>query len=200
LTSGNFPVSLKWEEVPLATPTVETKMGSISKNDYGVHKNAPRSSCRPKRPPITRNEDFFMGNMHIKNSVVGYSVSSDNYVRCRQTCVCDQNICDLNTCEVHKTELIIDKEDKCTGRTMNNNIHKDHDQSNETPTLNKQTKNTFTAFHQHVCGVLNKKEELLNSVTRNSPQIICITEHHLIDEELESITLHSYYLGAKFCT
>ena len=40
-----------------------------------------------------------MDNMHIKNSIVDYVVSSDNYVRCRQTCVCDQNICDLNTCE-----------------------------------------------------------------------------------------------------
>jgi len=47
-----------------------------------------------------------MGNMHIKNSVVDYSVSSDNYVRCRQTCVCDQNICALNTCGVQKTKLI----------------------------------------------------------------------------------------------
>jgi hypothetical protein len=56
-----------------------------------------------------------MGNMHINNSVVDYSVSSDNYVRSRQTCVCDQNICDINTCEVQKTKLIIDKEDKCMG-------------------------------------------------------------------------------------
>ena len=56
-----------------------------------------------------------MGNMHIKNSVVGYSVSSDNYVRCRWICVCDQNICDLNTCELQKIKLIIDEEDKCTG-------------------------------------------------------------------------------------
>ena len=29
---------------------------------------------------------------------------------------------------------------------MNNNIHKDHDQSNKTLTLNKQNKNTFTVF------------------------------------------------------
>jgi len=58
LTSGNPPISLKWEEVPLATTTVETKMGFIIKNDDGLHKNAVRSSCRPTRPPITRNKDF----------------------------------------------------------------------------------------------------------------------------------------------
>jgi hypothetical protein len=33
-------------------------MELTSKKDDGVHKNAARSSCRPKRPPITRNEDF----------------------------------------------------------------------------------------------------------------------------------------------
>jgi len=42
----------------LATSTVETKMGSTSKNDDGVHRIVARSSSRPKRPPLTRNEDF----------------------------------------------------------------------------------------------------------------------------------------------
>ena len=83
--------------------------------------------------------------------------------------------------------------------TMNNNIHKDHDQSNKKPILNKQNKNSFTVFHQNICGLLNKKEELLNSLTRISPQIICITEHHLCDEELEGVSLYPYSSGAKFC-
>jgi len=85
----------------------------------------------------------------------------------------------------------------CTA--MTNNTYKDHDQSNKKLILNKHTGNTFTVFYQNICGLPNKKEELLNSLTRNSPQIICITEHHLIDEELEGITLHPYTLGAKFC-
>jgi hypothetical protein len=75
-------------------------------------------------------------------------------------------------------------------RTVNSDIHKDHDQSNKKPILNKQTKNNFTVFHQNICGLFNKREELLNSLTRNSPQIVCITERHLIDEELEGVTLH----------
>jgi hypothetical protein len=73
---------------------------------------------------------------------------------------------------------------------MTNNIHKDHDLSKKKWIWNKQTKNTFTVFHQNICGLLNKGEELLNSLTRNYSQIICITEHHLIDEELEGVTLH----------
>jgi hypothetical protein len=58
-TSGNPPISLKWEEVPLAAPTVKTKMGFIHNNDDGLHKNSARSSCRLMRLLITRNEDFF---------------------------------------------------------------------------------------------------------------------------------------------
>jgi hypothetical protein len=77
-------------------------------------------------------------------------------------------------------------------RTMTNNIHKNHDQSNKKPIPNKQAGNTFTVFHQNICGSLNKREELLNSLTRNSPHIICIKERHLTDEELEGVTLHPY--------
>jgi len=57
-TSGTPPISLKWEEVPLVTSTVETKMGSTNMSDVGVNKHLARSSNRPKRPPVTRNEDF----------------------------------------------------------------------------------------------------------------------------------------------
>ena len=41
-----------------------------------------------------------------------------------------------------------------------------HDQSNKKTILNKHTKNTFTVFHQNICGLLNKTEELLNSLTK----------------------------------
>jgi len=75
-------------------------------------------------------------------------------------------------------------------KTTNNNIHKDHDQSNKQPALNKQNKNSLTVFQQNICGLPNKKEDLLNSLTRNSPQIICIKHHRLIDEDLQGITLY----------
>ena len=82
---------------------------------------------------------------------------------------------------------------------MTSNTHKGHDQLNTRPILIKQTENTFTVFHKNICGLLKKREELLNSLTSNSPQIICITEHHLAYEKLEGVKLHQYILGAKFC-
>ena len=70
-TSGIPPFSLKWEEAPLATSTVKTKMGSTSKNDDGVHRIVARSSSRPKRPRLTGNENFFMGSMLNKTKCCG---------------------------------------------------------------------------------------------------------------------------------
>jgi exonuclease III len=57
----------------------------------------------------------------------------------------------------------------------------------------------FTILHQNICGLPTKQEELLNSLTEHPPQIICLTEHHLHDEELDGMLLNKYILGAKFC-
>jgi hypothetical protein len=56
--SGNPPISVKWKEVPTAASIDEAMMDFISENAVDVYKNAVRTSSRPKRTPITRNEDF----------------------------------------------------------------------------------------------------------------------------------------------
>jgi hypothetical protein len=60
--------------------------------------------------------------------------------------------------------------------------------------LTKFTANAFTILHQNICGLPNKQEELLNSPTGHRPQIICLTEHHLHNEELEGMSLNQYNL------
>jgi hypothetical protein len=67
------------------------------------------------------------------------------------------------------------------------------------PKLTKCTANAFTILHQNICGLPINQEELLNSLTEHPPQIICLTENHLHDEELEGMSLNQYNLGAKFC-
>ena len=66
LTRKNPPVSLKWKEVPTATFTDETKMEFKSENADDLHKNVARTSSRPKRTLITRNENFFGQQTHQK--------------------------------------------------------------------------------------------------------------------------------------
>jgi len=83
----------------------------------------------------------------------------------------------------------------CRATTSNRNEH----YTKLKPKLTKYTGKTFTIFHQNICGLSNKQEELLHSLTEHPPQIICLTEHHLHDEELEVMSLNQYTIGAKFC-
>ena len=82
-------------------------------------------------------------------------------------------------------------------RATTSNRYEYHTQLKPKPT--KYTENSFTIFHQNICGLSNKQEELLHSLTEHPAQIICLTEHHLHDEELEGMSLNQYTLGAKFC-
>jgi hypothetical protein len=96
-TRQNPPCILKWKVVPTSTSTDEDMMYFIVGNADDLNKNAVRISSRPKRTLITRNEDFFMDNEHIKNSVVYVSGRSGNCVRCKHTYEYNQNdICDRN--------------------------------------------------------------------------------------------------------
>jgi len=63
----------------------------------------------------------------------------------------------------------------------------------------KYAAKAVTILHQNICGLSNKKEELLHSLTEHPAHIICLTEHHLQDEEIEGMAFNKYTLGAKFC-
>ena len=59
-------------------------------------------------------------------------------------------------------------------RNTTNNTCMDHFQPDKKLIWNKHTENTFTIIHQNICSLLNKKEELLNSlighdINRNLP-------------------------------
>ena len=54
-------------------------------------------------------------------------------------------------------------------------------------------------FHQNIRGLYNKVDELLDLWTKYFPHILCLTEHHLYDHEINSIYVNGYTLGAKYC-
>ena len=64
--------------------------------------------------------------------------------------------------------------------------------------LNKADDNIMI-YHQNIRGLRNKRTEMLNSLLPDLPHILCITEHHLREFELESSPIEHYKLGAKFC-
>jgi hypothetical protein len=49
----------------------------------------------------------------------------------------------------------------------------------------------------HVKG--ERRNSGLYSVSSNFPYILCLTAHHLRSDELDSIGLNQYNLGAEFC-
>jgi hypothetical protein len=54
-------------------------------------------------------------------------------------------------------------------------------------------------FHQNVRGLKTKVEELLTSIHSVGPHILCITEHHLRQYEIDHIFMNQFKLGSEFC-
>jgi len=61
------------------------------------------------------------------------------------------------------------------------------------------TKKPFTIFHQNIRGLRNKITKLFDSILPHLPHVLCITEHHAKDQELDTLNIDQYALGAKFC-
>jgi exonuclease III len=60
--------------------------------------------------------------------------------------------------------------------------------------------NDFMILHQNIKSLSNNKiDELSISLATNPPHVFCLTEHHLRDNELDSVPIKNYKLGAKFC-
>ena len=45
----------------------------------------------------------------------------------------------------------------------------------------------------------NKIDEFIISLSSNAPQVICLTEHHLMTEQIGNVNLGQYTLGVSFC-
>ena len=87
------------------------------------------------------------------------------------------------------------------GRVMNcskikNNKNQNHIRNPSKPKLSKKD----LIFHQNIRGLnSNKLDELSVSLPSKTPHTICLTEHHLNTNEIDTTVLANYRLGAKFC-
>jgi len=57
----------------------------------------------------------------------------------------------------------------------------------------------FKVYHQNVRSLRNKTQELLSHLHPDLPHVICLSEHHLIMQELCYADLECYTIGAQFC-
>jgi len=75
-----------------------------------------------------------------------------------------------------------------------------HIKTTQENTHTKHLINTpLNVIHQNIRGLRNKSSELIISILPDIPQIICITEHHLNEQEIESLSIKNYTRGAKYC-
>jgi hypothetical protein len=58
---------------------------------------------------------------------------------------------------------------------------------------------TLQILHQNIQGLRCKIDEILNFLNPDFPHILCLTEHHLNQLELETVHLGNYTLGASYC-
>ena len=58
---------------------------------------------------------------------------------------------------------------------------------------------TITIFHQNICGLRKKINKLKSTMDPNLPHILCFSEHHLKNFELNQINISGYNLGAAYC-
>ena len=65
---------------------------------------------------------------------------------------------------------------------------------------NLDSSNSLYIFHQNIRGLRNKSEELILSFEMDNinPHILCLSEHHIEEQELLHLTLSGYELGSSF--
>jgi hypothetical protein len=80
-----------------------------------------------------------------------------------------------------------------------NSVYKNHSHSLNNFSYDHCIANKFVIRHQNIRGISNKIDEFLNSLSPNTQQVICLTEHHLRTEGISNVNLSQYTLGASFC-
>jgi hypothetical protein len=67
----------------------------------------------------------------------------------------------------------------------------------------KERRSTYISplliFYQNICGLRRKTDKSINSLFPKFPHILCFSEHHLKQTELEQVNLEGYKLGVAYC-
>jgi len=64
---------------------------------------------------------------------------------------------------------------------------------------NDDINNQIKIFHQNIRGIKGKINEFRLQLLTEEPHVICLTEHHLKDHEIEATPIYNYNLGVKYC-
>jgi len=57
----------------------------------------------------------------------------------------------------------------------------------------------LTVYHQNIRGLRGKVNELISKLSPTLPQVLCFSEHHMSQVELQHTFVDSYNLEASYC-
>jgi hypothetical protein len=65
---------------------------------------------------------------------------------------------------------------------------------------NVNSLNSLCIFQEKIRGLRNKSDELIHSfeIDGINPRILCLSEHHMVEQDLLHLTLDGYLLGSSF--
>ena len=89
-----------------------------------------------------------------------------------------------------RDDFFVDNHQQKAGKIEKEDIIKDSSQVRGNTSLN--------IFHQNIRGLGNKTNELYCHLQQDLPHILCLSEHHLSESELQLIHLADYSLGASY--
>jgi hypothetical protein len=87
----------------------------------------------------------------------------------------------------------------CSFTNNTTNPLKENKEETSTSCLKSVNNKVLKVFHQNIRGLRNKINELLCSLHPVLPHILCLTEHHMTQLELDHVHIENFKLGAKYC-
>jgi hypothetical protein len=86
-------------------------------------------------------------------------------------------------------------------KNTNHLVFKTHINYKQSGSVSKShhLKRDLMIFHQNIRGFNNKIDEMIITIEKNPPHVLCFTERHLKTYQLDNIFFVIYKLGAKFC-
>ena len=88
---------------------------------------------------------------------------------------------------------------KNCGKNHNGQVANSNTTNSNQGKTNQSTSHFLKVCHQNIRGLSDKTKQLLNSLLPDPPHIICLTEHHLKEYEINKICVDNYVLGANYC-
>jgi exonuclease III len=61
------------------------------------------------------------------------------------------------------------------------------------------SKSVLQIYHQNIQGIKWKTDEILDFLSPALPHVLCFSEHHLNQYEIEHLCINNYTLGANYC-